>query len=122
MAKQVVNYDNIVLPELDRFSIRTDNLEDEAIKKKRYVDRKALEWESTVSELRRELVKAKFEVNNLKNYLEDIKKLFINIVNEFKDSALKEDYRRLKNTIDDWQVDKFITKKEFERMIEDSKN
>ena len=119
MSKQVVNYDNIVLPELDRFSERTYVLDDLSNKNKRFIDRKALEWESTVSELRRELNYCKLEIKSLTAHLIDTKKLFINLVNDFKDSALEEDFRRLKHTIDDWHVDKLITRKEFNKMLKD---
>ena len=120
MPKQVVNYDNIVLPELDRFSERTYILEDQSNKNKRFIDRKALEWESTVSELRRELNIAKLEIKSVAAHLIDTKKLFINLVNVFKDTALDDDFRRLKHTIDDWHVDKFITRKEFKKLLKDS--
>ena len=119
MSKQVVNYDNIVLPELDRFSERTYVLDDLSNKNKRFIDRKALEWESTVSELRRELNYCKLEIKSLTAHLIYTKKLFINLVNDFKDSALEEDFRRLKHTIDDWHVDKLITRKEFNKMLKD---
>ncbi len=119
MSKQVINYDNIVLPELDRFSSRTDDLDDLSKKNKRFIDRKALEWESTVSELRRELNYCKMEIKSLTVQLLNTKKSFINLVNDFKDTALEEDFRRLKHTIDDWHVDKLLTRKEFNKMLKD---
>ena len=119
MAKEVVDYDTIVLPELDRFSERTYVLEDLSNKNKRFIDRKALEWEATVSEIRREVNYCKIEIKSLTFQLLNTKKAFINLVNEFKDTALEEDYRRLKHTIDDWHVDKFITRKEFNKMLKD---
>jgi len=120
MTKEIVNYDNIILPELERFSVRTKYLEDLSYKNKRYIEMKALQWDSTVSELRREVSRFRLELKNLKTQLLDVKSSFINLVNNFKETALDEDYRKLKRTIDDWNIDKFITKKEFESMLKDS--
>lgn len=120
MAKEVFNYDNIVLPELDRFSERTYVLEDLSNKNKRFIDRKALEWEATVSEIRREVNYCKMEIKSLTSQLINTKKAFINLVNEFKDTALEEDYRRLKHTIDDWHIDKLLTRKEFMKLLQDN--
>ena len=119
MAKEIINIDYKIVPELNRFSDRTTILEELSKKNKRYIDMKALEWNTTVSELRREINTAKLEVNSLKQYLMNTKTLFINLVNEFKDTALEEDYRKLKHTIDDWHVDKLLTRKELKKLLKD---
>jgi len=79
-----------------------------------------LKWDTTVSETRREMHKIHSDLKLAKEKIEELKNMFRNTVMNFKECALPEDYEKVKNRIERWNVDEFIGREEFIRWIKES--
>ncbi len=117
--KQNINYDLIIGPDFLRFIERIEELEQETKKIERDIGMENLEWDANISHARREVVNEKKELIELKVATEELKRTFINLVTELKMNSNMEDFVKLKRRIEDWQLHKFITRREFDMMLKD---
>jgi len=117
--KQNINYDLIIGPDFLRFIERIEELEQETKKIERDIGMENLEWDANISHARREVVNEKKELIELKVATEELKRTFINLVTELKMNSNMEDFVKLKRRIEDWQLHKFITRREFDMMLKE---
>jgi hypothetical protein len=113
----VINYDNTVETDLILFLGRIEEME--VINKtiERDIQMKALSWDSNLSTAKRTLESEKDTMKQLKQETYNLKLKFINLVNVFRLVANSEDFTKLKTRVDDWSLEKFLTRQEFERMV-----
>lgn len=117
MAKPVpqFDYENNLEPDLLRFLTRVESLEKIAKDENSFISMKELEWETHVSEIRREVKFLNSQLNDVRNRLERFKSDFLAGVSLFKLKADMDEFRKLESKIDSMNFENLITKEEFLR-------
>ena len=117
MKKQapVYDYENNLEPDLLRFLVRVEALEQESKDRSAFMNMRELEWDTHISEIKREIHIFKNQVSDLKRRVENFKSVFLSNVREFKLKADKDDLRKLENNVDRMNFENLITKDEFLR-------
>jgi hypothetical protein len=115
-----IDYDKTIEPEFLDFLERIESLDMQAARSNRFIDKQDLQWSTTMSELKRELnmITRELEQMDLRN--KDMRRNFVNIVNDFKLRSMEDDFKRLQNSANTLRVEKLITRNEFKRMLRDS--
>ncbi len=121
MAKKVVqiDYEKIFGPEFLNILMRVENLEDEQNKLHRDEEMKILSWDSDISSAKREIRRLKEKTEETKNKISMLKQTFLNLVTEFKIRANEEEFDKLKRKVDSFDIEKLLTRREFEKMLKD---
>ncbi len=119
MSKPLPKYDyeHKLEPDLIRFLSRIEDVEDSGKKTSRFMQMKTLEWDSSMSEFRRNVNMAKNQLEEIRRKKSILKQNFINIVNEFRTKGGDDDFNKLQRKVDDWKLEEFITKKEFIQLL-----
>jgi len=108
-----------ISPYLDKLDMRIDEQDDLGKDLERFIQMKDLKWHSEVSEFRREINFMKEQVNELRRRITMLKHNFVLCVEEFRIKSSMEDFNKLQNRIDDWDMENFISRDEFKRKLED---
>jgi len=106
-----------ISPQLNKLDYRIDEQDDLGKDLERFVQMKDLQWHSEVSEFKRELNFMKEQVNELRRRISMLKHNFVMTVEEFRIKASSEDFKKLQNRVDDWDMENFISKDEFKRKL-----
>jgi hypothetical protein len=114
-----VNYESVLGPDFLRFLERTEEVEDQGKTAKNFLEMKSLEWDTDLSEMKRELKHSKEELLAIKNKIGNLKNDFMQLVTEFKTKANSEDLEKLNYRIENFQLDKFITREEFRKLAKE---
>jgi hypothetical protein len=115
-----INFETAVEPELLRVLTRMEDLEKDSYSIASSIEMKDLGWHTNISELKRSTAFLKEEGKGLKERIRKIKEVFIDTVYEFRENADIEDFAKLKQMVDDWHVEDFISRSEFTRKIEEA--
>ncbi len=116
-----IDYDSLLGPDFLGFLKRTEEADSETKKLERGLELMQLEWGSNISEASRKLGFLKQELTDMKERCTNLKQNFLNLVSEFKMNAAGEDMEKLKRRVDDWHLERFITRKEFEKFVREKK-
>ncbi len=117
MKKNIPQYDyeHRLEPDLLRFLTRIESLEKESKELNAFIHMKELDWDSHISELKRNTERFRSQAMSLKQRMDSSKKLFVDIVEDFKHKADKDDLRKLESKIDNLDFENLISKREFLR-------
>jgi hypothetical protein len=114
-----INYDSRLGPDFLRFLERAEEVDDQSRMTKNFLEMKSLEWETNLSEMKRELKYSKEELLTIKSKIGNLKNEFMQLVTEFKTTGNSEDLEKLNYRIENFQMDKFITRVEFVRLAKE---
>jgi hypothetical protein len=112
-----INYDAMFGQEIVRSLERIEDLGEEDKKAGREIELKTLEWDNDMSASKRKLLLMKGELAALKAKVVEIKYRFTGIVNELRLTATSEELDRMKSRIENFDYEKFITRKDFLELI-----
>ena len=117
MAKPIpqYDYDKNLEPDLLRFLTRIEDLEKKAKEESRKIGMRELEWDTHISEIRREINFFKSQLEDIKKRIENYKEKFMSNVSDFRLKADKNELRKLESKLDSLNFENLITKAEFLR-------
>ncbi len=112
----MTSYDDVA-NNLVQFKERVIDLEDKFNKVERFITKKELQWHSNITEIKRILRNSRNMLESIKKVEQQRKKDFINLIKDFKMTATRDEYRKLETKINHWDIEKFISRDEFERLL-----
>jgi PHD/YefM family antitoxin component YafN of YafNO toxin-antitoxin module len=119
MSKKQLETKPDISPQLNKLDYRVDEQEDLDNDLERFIQMKDLQWHSEVSEFKRELNFMREQVNELRRKVSMLKHNFVMTVEEFRTKSTSEDFNKLKNRVDDLDMENFVSKNEFKRKLLD---
>ena len=109
------DYENNLEPDLLRFLIRLEVLEQISKEESRFNSMRELEWDTHISEIKREITFFKSQLSDVDTRLGRFKDSFMSSVSEFKLKADKDELRKLETKIDNMNFENLISRAEFLR-------
>lgn len=117
----VIDYESLLGPDFLNFISRIDDLEAINAKIERSEQMTSLQWDAGVSEAKRTISHFKADLHRIKETIMELKAEFMNIVTEFKSSGDSEEFDKLKQRIENLDMELLMTREKFENMIKDKK-
>ena len=121
MAKALpVDYQGIIVPELEKFSSRTDDIAIDDKRLKMSLEMQSLEWHTAMSKIKREILLFKSQVREMNEKITRMKAQFVDVVMDFRTKINDEDFDKLNKKLKRFSFEDFVTKDEFKRILRKS--
>jgi hypothetical protein len=111
------DYEHKLEPDMLNFMIRLEDVESEERSVSNFMQMKELEWHSHVTELQRFHNFQNEQAKELRRKVDNAKNIFFSIISQLRSKATDDEYNKLKIKIERWDLERFVTKSEFKKMI-----
>jgi len=113
MNQPAFDYSEKIIPELDKFSARVDEIAGDDKRLRVSVEMESLEWHTSMSKVKRELLIMK----EMHKKMESMKTEFIETVMDFRTKTDKENFEKLKRKLERFNFEEYMTKEEFRKLL-----
>ncbi|AJF62110.1 hypothetical protein QT06_C0001G1295 [archaeon GW2011_AR15] len=117
MNQPAFDYSEKIIPELDKFSARVDEIAGDDKRLRVSVEMESLEWHTSMSKVKRELLIMATQLKEMHKKMESMKTEFIETVMDFRTKTDKENFEKLKRKLERFNFEEYMTKEEFRKLL-----
>src|SRR3989338_5109050 len=117
MNQPAFDYSEKIIPELDKFSARVDEIAGDDKRLRVSVEMESLEWHTSMSKVKRELLIMATQLKEMHKKMESMKTEFIETVMDFRTKKDKENFEKLKRKLERFNFEEYMTKEEFRKLL-----